>query len=282
MYYAGPQLHDQTLRLMNQGLTGSEIAEVVEIPPELDPAWHTHGYYGSFSHGVKAVYQRYLGWYDGNPAHLWPHPPEAAASRYVEALGGIDATVAAARRYLDRGDLRFAAELGSHAVFADPEHPDAREVLATTFERLGYGAENATWRNCYLVGAQELRSGVAPTTISDTSGLAPAMTVTQLFDSVAIRIVGPKAWNERLAVEWHFTDSGERYRWELSNGALVHYPTTRTRPANATVRLTRGQLLGLLAGAAGDGVVVDGDAGVLARLMSLTDGPDHDFPVVTP
>src|SRR3954467_1232045 len=132
-------LHDQTLRLMNQGHIGSEIAEMIEMPPELDAAWHTHGYYCSVSHNVKAIYQRYLGWYDGNPAHLWQHPPEAAARRYVETIGGVDATVAAARRYLDAGALRFAAELGSHAVFAAPEHADARDLLATAFERLGYG-----------------------------------------------------------------------------------------------------------------------------------------------
>ena len=112
-------LHDQTLRLMNQGYVGSEIAEMIEMPPALDAAWHTHGYYGSVSHNVKAIYQRYLGWYDGNPAHLWQHPPEAAA-RYVQIIGGIDATVARAQEFADAGDLRFAAELASHAVFADP------------------------------------------------------------------------------------------------------------------------------------------------------------------
>ena len=113
-------LHDQTLRLMNQGYIGSEIAEMIEMPPALDAAWHTHGYYGSVSHNVKAIYQRYLGWYDGNPAHLWQHPPEAAAARYVQVIGGVDATVARAREFADSGDLRFAAELASHAVFADP------------------------------------------------------------------------------------------------------------------------------------------------------------------
>ena len=116
-------LHDQTLRLMNQGLVGSEIAEVIEMPPALEAAWHTHGYYGSVSHNVKAIYQRYLGWYDGNPAHLWQHPPEAAASRYVRIIGGVDATVTRAQEFADAGDLRFAAELASHAVFAEPDPP---------------------------------------------------------------------------------------------------------------------------------------------------------------
>ena len=135
-----------------------------ELPPALDAAWHTHGYYGSVSHNVKAIYQRYLGWYDGNPAHLWQHPPEAAAARYVEAIGGVDATVAKAQEFADDGDLRFAAELASHAVFADPDHDAAKELLADVLTRLGYGAENATWRNCYLTGAQELRAATSHAT----------------------------------------------------------------------------------------------------------------------
>src|SRR3954465_14255839 len=113
-------LHDQTLRMMNQGLIGSEIAELIEMPPALDAAWHTRGYYGSVSHNVKAIYQRYLGWYDGDPAHPWQHPPQAAPARPLEGIGGVDATGARAREFADSGDLRFAAELASHAVFADP------------------------------------------------------------------------------------------------------------------------------------------------------------------
>ena len=127
--------------------------------PALDAAWHTHGYYGSVSHNVKAIYQRYLGWYDGNPAHLWQHPPEAAARRYVDTIGGIDQTVAKAQAYADGGDLRFAAELASHAVFAEPTHGDAKALLAGVLTKLGYGAECATWRNCFLL---ELRKSTVP------------------------------------------------------------------------------------------------------------------------
>jgi alkyl sulfatase BDS1-like metallo-beta-lactamase superfamily hydrolase len=274
-------LHDQTLRLVNQGYTGAEVAEMIEMPPELDRAWHTHGYYGSVSHNVKAIYQRYLGWYDGNPAHLWQHPPEAAGARYVAAIGGADATVAKAREFAEQGDLRFAAELASHAVFADPDHQGARELLASALELLGYGAENATWRNCYLTGAQELRRPIEHTGL-DSAGLAPAMTITQLFDSVAIRVNGPKACSEHLSIGWHFTDAHENYRMELSNGALFHHPTTENQAADLTVTLTRPQLLGLLATGKPDGAALSGDASVLQRLMSLTDNPDPDFAVVTP
>lgn len=275
-------LHDQTLRLLNKGYIGSEIAEMVELPPGLDRAWHTHGYYGSASHNIKAVYQRYLGWYDGNPAHLWQHPPEVAAARYIEVLGGVDATVTKAQQYSDNGDLRFAAELASHAVFAAPDNAAARELLASVLERLGFGAENATWRNCYLTGAQELRTGKIQPTYTDPAGLAPALTTTQLFDSVAIRINGPKAWNETLAINWHLTDEDQRYRMELSNGALIHYPTNAAADADVSIALTRPQLMGLLAAAKTDGVAIDGDASILTKLTGLLDEPDPTFAIVTP
>jgi alkyl sulfatase BDS1-like metallo-beta-lactamase superfamily hydrolase len=275
-------LHDQTLRLLNQGYVGSEIAEMIQVPPALEAAWHTHGYYGSVSHNVKAIYQRYLGWYDGNPAHLWQHPPEAAAARYVQAIGGIDATVARARDFADAGDPRFAAELASHAVFADPSHEGARTLLAQVLTRLGYGAECATWRNVYLTGAQELRDGIpAPAPVS-AAGMAAALTITQLFDSLAIRIDGKRAWDTATSVRWQFTDTGETYRMELSNGALIHHPTTRTEPADLVVTLTRPQLLAMLGGAGTDGVQFDGDPKVLATITALTDQPDPAFPIVTP
>ena len=275
-------LHDQTLRLINQGYIHSEIAELIELPPELNREWHTHGYYGSANHNIKAIYQRYLGWFDANPAHLWQHPPEAAGARYTQAFGGVDATVAKAREFFEQGDLRFAAELASHAVFAEPGHGAARELLASVLEQLGYGAENATWRNSYLTGARELRTGKIEHTEVSSAGLAPALTITQLFDSIAIRINGPKAWSERLSVGWHFTDAHENYRMELSHGALIHYPTTGNRPADLTVTLTKPQLLQLLATATPDGIDMSGDAAVLGRLMSCIDNPDPDFAIVTP
>ena len=275
-------LHDQTLRLMNQGYTGAEIAEVIEVPPGLEATWHTHGYYGSVSHNVKAVYQRYLGWYDGNPAHLWPHPPQAAAQRYARLAGGPDQLTARAREFLDEGDLRFAAELASHAVFADPGSAEAKDVLAQALQRLGRGAECATWRNCFLTGADELRHGITPTPFSAAAGMARAMTATQLFDTIAIRIDGPRAVGTSLSVLWHFTDSGEHYRMELSNGVLIHYPTKHTQDADLTLTLTHPQFLGLLASGSVQGIDTAGDPGVLKTLLSLTDEPDPSFPVVTP
>ena len=153
-------LHDQTLRLTNRGLVGSEIAEELELPSGLAGQWHARGYYGSVSHNVKGIYQRYMGWFDGNPAHLWAHPPVPAAQRYVDCMGGADAVLARARLSFEEGDHRWVAEVVGHVVFADPENVAARELQAQAFEQLAYGAENATWRNFYLMGALELRQGV--------------------------------------------------------------------------------------------------------------------------
>ena len=277
-------LHDQTLRLLNQGHTGPEIAEMVEMPPALEAAWHTHGYYGSVSHNVKAIYQRYLGWFDGNPAHLWPHPPEATATRYVAAFGGADVVVAKAQGFIDDGDLRFAAELLNHVVFADESNTVARELLAGAYESLGHGAENGTWRNFYLQGASELRHGVSGVVVSTAGGdMARALTIDQLFDSVAIRVNGPRAWDEHLTIDWVFTDAGHTYRLELTNGVLIQHLDPAGGGTDLTVTLTKPQLIGLLTGTGGlDGIATDGDLGVIQRLLAVIEAPTPGFAIVTP
>ncbi|MEU6442424.1 alkyl sulfatase dimerization domain-containing protein [Streptomyces sp. NPDC047046] len=275
-------LHDQTLRMMNTGRTGIEIAEEIELPPALAKAWHIRGYYGSVSHDVKAVYQRYMGWFDGNPAHLWQHPPQAQGERYVRALGGADQAVATARGFAEEGDLRFAAELASHVVFADPGHESARALLADVLTRLGHGAECSTWRNFYLQGAYELRHPIPHTEIALAASMASALSVTQAFDSLAIRVNGPRAWDERLTILWKLTDTGETYRVELSNGVLIHYPDPKDTSAELTLTLTKPQLLGVLSGHGLDGVTAEGDTGALTRLLAVLDEPDPDFAIVTP
>ena len=155
-------LHDQTLRLLNQGLTGPEIAEQIELPPSLASEWHCREYYGSVSHNVKAIYQRYMGWFDGNPAHLWQHPPvEAARAATSRRWAAPRRSSAKAREAFEEGDYRWVAEVVGHLVFAEPENEEARELQADALEQLGYGAENATWRNFFLMGAKELREGVS-------------------------------------------------------------------------------------------------------------------------
>jgi alkyl sulfatase BDS1-like metallo-beta-lactamase superfamily hydrolase len=274
-------LHDQTLRLLNRGLTGIEIAEVIELPPALERAWHARGYYGSVSHNVKAIYQRYLGWYDGNPAHLWQHAPVEAGRRYVAAMGGADAVLAHARAAFDEGDFRWVAELVNHLVFAEPDNAAAKALQADALEQLGFGSENGTWRSAYLSGAEELRHGSFGTPVLTSSAdFLGALTPEQIFDAIAIRVDGPRAWDERLSIGVELTDVSEAYRLDLRNGVLVHRPAA-TDGADVIVRTTRAALPLLLAGRT-DGAAIDGDAGVLTRLVGVLEAPDPDFAIVTP
>ncbi len=279
-------LHDQTLRLLNQGYTGVEIAEMFQMPPALEQAWHTHGYYGSVSHNVKAVYQRYMGWFDGNPGRLWPHPPEALAPRYVEALGGIDRVVELARTAFDSGDFRWAATLLDHAIFTDSEHAGARELYADTLEQMGYGAENATWRNFFLSGATELRDGNFGTATSTTSPtLLSQLTPEQIFDSLAIQVNGPRSWNLDLAFDITFIESNANYRLTLRNGVLV-YRKVAPDPASATVTVRLASKVRLLSAAFGDftspGLELSGDETALQSLLGVLDAPDPSFNIITP
>ncbi len=279
-------LHDQTLRQLNQGQTGIEIAETFAMPPALERAWHAHGYYGSVSHNVKAVYQRYMGWFDGNPARLWPHPPEAIGPRYIAAMGGIDKVVELAKDAFDEGDFRWAATLLDHAMFTDDNHEAARQLYADTLEQLAYGSETAPWRNFFLAGATELRDGNfgTPTQTSSTS-IAGQLTPEQMFDVLAISVNGPRAWDLDIAIDVTFLDTATNYRLTLRNGVLVYRKVAADEgTAQATIRLaTRVRLLTLAAGDnASPGLEITGDAEVLAALVGVLDKPDPSFNIVTP
>jgi alkyl sulfatase BDS1-like metallo-beta-lactamase superfamily hydrolase len=282
-------LHDQTLRMINQGFTGAEIAELLETPPALAQQWHTHGYYGSVSHNVKAIYQRYMGWYDANPANLWPHPPEEAAVRYVAVMGGRDRGLTMARQAWDDGDYRWCAELGKHLVFADDTDTDARALLADALEQLGFGAENGTWRNAYLAGATELRTGNFGTPATTSPDIAYSLTVSQVFDSIAVRIDGPRAWDEHIVTTWTITDEDTTYVVELRNGVL-HHRTVAEAPSDVTrFTLSRRALIGVVTGqvdlatALADGTVtIDGDPDAMANLVGLLAPVDASFNIVLP
>ncbi len=228
--------------------------------------------------------QRYLGWFDGNPASLWKHPPAESASRYVDAFGGAGVVMAKARGYIASGDPRFAVELLNHVVFADDGNTEARGLLADVYDGLGFGAENGTWRNFYLQGAFELRNGVQPAALDSVGSpdMVGALSVDQLFDSLAIRVNGPRAWDEQLSIDWAFTDLGHTYRTALSNGALIQDIDPDHGAADLTITLTRPELLGLLAGGGLDGLSTDGDTGVVGRHLTVLDAVSGDFAIVTP
>ncbi|MGW1727514.1 alkyl/aryl-sulfatase [Streptomyces sp. NPDC002306] len=284
-------LHDQTLRLLNQGLTALEIAERIEVPPALERAWHTHGYYGSVSHNTKAVYQRYLGWFDGNPAHLWEHPPAESAKRYVEFMGGADDVLERARRSFADGDYRWVAQVVGHVVFADPDNAEARGLQADALEQLGYGSENGTWRNFYLMGAYELRHGsVGTPTVTASPDVLAALTLDQLFDALAIRVDGPRGWDADITVRWNITGAAP-VTMRLRHGVLVHGTGATLSAAKPDVEISlaeadlRAVLLGTLAPAAlvdRAGVEIGGEPGKLTELLGHLDSPDPDFAIVTP
>ncbi|WP_460461966.1 alkyl/aryl-sulfatase [Arthrobacter pigmenti] len=277
-------LHDQTLRMINKGMNGAEIAEAIELPPALEGAWSTHGYYGSVNHNVKAIYQRYMGWFDGNPARLWPHPPQALAERYVAAIGGVDRVVELAQEAYDSGDFRWAATLLDHAVFADTANASAKSLYADTLEQLGYGSENGTWRNFFLSGATELREGNFGTPIATNAPAVLAqLTPEQVLDAIAITVDGPRAWNLDLAFDITLSDLDRSFHITLRNGVLVYLEQAPQRESTLHLTLTKPRFIGLLGGNnSQEGLTIDGDIGVLNQLTDVLDPGDPNFNIVVP
>jgi alkyl sulfatase BDS1-like metallo-beta-lactamase superfamily hydrolase len=283
-------LHDQTLRLLNRGMTGPEIAEALELPPQLAGEQSSREHYGSVSHNAKAIYQRYMGWFDGNPATLWEHPPRERARRYVALAGGREAALAAGREALAAGDLRWAAELLSHVVFADPEDGEARELQAEALERLGFGAENPTWRNFYLLGARELREGGSGTpTRAAPPDIVANLSVAQLLDAMAIRLDGPRAWDADLRVDWVIQSPASEHAITVRRGVMRHRPGRHAAGAQATLFVDRAALdeivlrtADVAALAAAGRLRVEGEGEKLGELLGLLEDPDPSFPIVTP
>ena len=284
-------INDETLRLANHGYTPVEIAERVKLPDVLDRHWALRGYYGTINHNVKATYVKYLGWFDGNPANLHPLPPADSAKRYLEFMGGADQVLAKARAAFDRGEYRWVAEVVNHVVFAEPGNREARELQADTLEQLGYQSEAGTWRDLFLTGAQELRHGTPDvpgfTTASPDS--VKAMTLDLFFDYMGVRLNGEKAGDERIVLNFDFTDTGEKIVVRLSNGALSHSLGLLDPDPDATLTLTRQALDRFVLGqttlddeAKSGEITVTPDTGPLDRLLSLLDTFETWFNIIEP
>lgn len=286
-------IHDQTMRLANHGFTSVEIAEELVLPDSLSQVFANRDYYGTVNHNAKAVYQRYLGWFDGNPANLHPLPPAESSVRYVEFMGGADAVLAKARECFDRGELRWVAQVVNHVVFAEPDNMEARSLQADTLEQLGYQAESGPWRAFYLTGAQELRqgapSGPGPNTFS--ADVASAMSTEMLLDLLGVRLDGPRAAGQRISLDLTVVADGEDQHWHVGveSGALHATAGRRGRDADARVRLAHEALAAIaLASASVDDLVtsgaitIDGDEHALRRLVDLLDTFDFWFEIVRP
>jgi alkyl sulfatase BDS1-like metallo-beta-lactamase superfamily hydrolase len=283
-------LHDQTLRLANHGYTMLEIAEMLEIPDALGKQWYNRGYYGSVSHDIKAIYNLYLGWFDGNPATLHQHPPVEASRRYVEAMGGAEAVLEKGRMSFEEGDYRWVVQLVNHVVLADPENGAARELQADALEQLGYQAENGTWRGFYLTGALELRNGVMqmPAPNAASPDTIAAMPTEMLLDYLAIRLNGLKAAGSDLRIELRFTDTQERYLLVVKHGVLNYFRDHKDAKSQTTVTLTRATLNEILDGTttAADAIAkgslkITGRAEALSEFIGLLDTFEFWFNIVT-
>ncbi len=281
-------LHDQTVRLMSHGCKAAEIAEHLALPEGLSRRWHNRGYYGTVSHNVKAIVQRYLSWYDAHPANLHALPPRPAARKTIEYMGGIEAVLRRARTDFERGEYRWVADVMKHAVYAHPEHAEARELAAQALEQMGFQAESATWRNAYLLGAREYREGPPrPMPPALSWGQLDALGGEALFDTMAVRFNAPRAAGLEATMAWTFVDRNEHWRLEVSHGALHACRVDAAAPADVTLRLSRDTLHRVLRGAIGateavatGAVRVTGDAGLFVRFVDLLDAFTLNFAVV--
>lgn len=283
-------IHDQSVRLMNLGYTGEEVAEAIKLPPELEAFWQGRGYYGSLKHNAKAVYQRYMGWYDGNPANLDKLPPQPAAKKYVEYMGGAAAVLEKAQADFAKGEYRWVAEAAKQVVFAEPDNAAAKNLLADSYEQLGYQAESGPWRSIYLQGAFELRNGkpAAGGATTASPDMIRAMTPEMLFDYLAVRLNGERAAGKKLVLNYHFTDLGKHYALTVENGVLT-YEDKADAKADVGLTMRKTTLEDIQLGkatleqkvASGE-LKFEGNPEAFGEFMGLLDTFDFWFDIVTP
>jgi alkyl sulfatase BDS1-like metallo-beta-lactamase superfamily hydrolase len=284
-------INDQSLRLLNQGYTGAEIAETLRMPASLAQEWSARGYYGTLSHNAKAVYQKYLGWYDANPADLNPLPPVESAKKTIEYMGGAEAVIRRAREDYKAGNFRWVASAMNNVVFADPANRDARELEADALEQMGYQAEAGTWRSAYLVGAMELRNGIpkTPAVGTLTGDTLKSLPTGKFFDYLGIRLNAERAEGKRLVLNWNFGEPGEQYVLNLENSALTYVVGKQDPHADATFTLTRAtlDLITLRQTTFRDAIIAgqiktDGDPYKLQELIGLLDTFNPGFEIAEP
>ncbi|MDA0128196.1 MBL fold metallo-hydrolase [Vibrio sp. MarTm2] len=282
--------HDQTVRLMNQGYIGSEISEIIQFPKEIDQNWNTRGYYGTLRHNSRAVYQRYMGWYSGNPSDLNNLPPTNAAVKYVEYMGGENAVIDKAQQDFDKGNYRWVAEALKHVVFANPQSKKGKLLLADTYEQLGYQAESGPWRSVYLQGAYELRNGTPSSGGTNTASpdIIKNMPPEMLFDYLAVRLLPEKAAGKDYTININFTDLDEQYTLYIENSVLNH-TTKQSDDPDVSLTLTKealdkvqlGEMTLEQAISSGD-LKLKGDKKVFKDFVGMLDTFNFWFNIVTP
>jgi alkyl sulfatase BDS1-like metallo-beta-lactamase superfamily hydrolase len=282
-------LHDQSVRLMNKGLTQAEIAEALVPPAALQSEWSNRGYYGTYSHNSKAVYQRYLGWYDAVPANLNPLPPEKRGTQYVAAMGGAKNVIAMARKAMAGGDYRWSADILNHLVFSDPKNSVGRALLADSYEQMGYQAEASTWRNMYLSAARDLRFGVKHSgSITQNADTISAIPSGLLLDSIATRLDPAIIGLGSQTLNFNFTDRNEKARVSISHAVMMNEMGVAHANPAVTVSGPRQLFLGLfflklpIANMEAAGLKVDGDRTALEQLLSAIEPASPPFNIAEP
>ena len=278
-------IHDQTLHYMNQGYTSTEVAAMLTLPEKLEKVWYTRPYYGTLAHNAKAVYQKYLGWYDANPVNLNPLPPSDTAKKLVEYLGSTELVLCKAKKDYAKGEYQWVAQITKELVFADPSNQKARNLCADALEQLGYQAESGAWRNAYLMGAAELRKGNLSGLARTANGLGSAMkemTVDMLLDYIAILTDANAAQNDDVTLNLIVTDVNEKFYVTRKNGILLSYPGENRPDAQASVTCKRLQLLALMQGQQAGQIQISGDATALKRLLAYASKFEKTFNVIEP
>ena len=265
-------INDQTLTYINQGYTSDEISNMIELPEELARNWYTRQYYGTVAHNSKAVYQKYMGWYDANPVNLHPLAPSESAKKWVQYLGDVDEALRMAKADYEAGEYQWVAELTNTIVFADPDNTAARLLCADALEQLGYQAESGPWRNAYLTAALELRCGnvTAGANLARNSGsMVREMTADMLFDYMAILLDKQALANQSFTMNVSLTDTGERYMLRVRSGVLLVYDDAHAEAADVSITCPKGALLLILGNDQvhmANAIAVEGDAALLTLL----------------
>jgi alkyl sulfatase BDS1-like metallo-beta-lactamase superfamily hydrolase len=287
-------IHDQTMRLANHGLTMNEIAEEIVLPPHLFQKFYNRDYYGTVRHNAKAVYQRYLGWFDANPAHLNPHVPVEAGKRYVAFMGGSESLLQQARTSFEHGDYRWVCEVVNHLVFAEPDNLEARYLQADALEQLGFQSESGPWRDFYLTGAQELRNGGSALKGVRGNANGPSfmrsMTMDMMTDVIGVRLNGPATKNLWLTMNVTLTDRDEpTERIEIRGGVLSSRHAVADEVVDIEVRTEQSAFARFAGGSnsleeilADSSFVIEGNLALLKTLESHLDTFEFGFEIVLP
>ncbi len=281
-------LHDQTVRLMNKGMTQAEIAETIKAPPAIADSWFNRGYYGTYSHNSKAVYQYYLGWYDGVPANLNPHPPEVRGQKFVAAMGGANKVLAAAKKAMAAGDYRWSSDLLNQLVFAEPKNTTAKSMLASSYEQQGYQAESAIWRNMFLSAARDLRAGVKGNLATQSLDLIAAIPTGLLMNAVATRLDPAILGTQKFDLNFRFSDRGEKAKISIGNAVMFADMNAAHDMPMATITGPRQLFLGMLflklplAQMEAAGLKIEGDRKVIETMLAAIEPQSGAFNIAEP